>query len=137
MRLAKALGAFCTELLTPQCHHPNVVHSGQHCPDCGQGVVVQWIQTRCQRCETRRMPKKLANGSITPAEKHCRFCGEQHYRVIKKPHIERYELPLSLLSREVDTTERLAGDTRLSLGLKHYVNRPAQPFQSVIDVVVE
>lgn len=114
MSLSRAWQQFCQELFEPHCEHVNVHSHGEHCPDCGDRVQLLWAQVRCRDCGARRKPKPRANGShgnasgapvraLTP---YCRFCGSHQVRVVKKLHIERYELPYSVLSRETDYAEK-------------------------------
>lgn len=144
--IAKALSLFCHELgLVPspkyhKCQHGQVVHHGEHCPDCGDQVAVTWVQLRCLRCETRRTPKQLSNG-IQPADRHCRYCGETAVRTVEKQTIDRYELPLSVLVKHtLGQSIGVATNREPRNALRQYVSQPMPPVQTVsqvLDIVVE
>lgn len=146
MSIAKALSLFCRELgnvVSPKyhkCQHGQVVHHGEHCPDCGEPVAVTWVQLRCQRCETRRKPRYTGKG-IQPIDRHCRYCGETAVRTVEKQTIDRYELPLSVLVKytEGDPIGAITNRTPRQ-ALRRYISQPppaVQTVSQVLDVVVE
>lgn len=106
MSLSRAWQSFCQQLFEPYCEHANVHSHGEHCPDCGDRVQLLWTQVRCRDCGARRKPKAKSNGQTAALTSYCRFCGSHQIKVLKKHHIERHELPYSLLSRETDYSEQ-------------------------------
>lgn len=70
----------CNHLRTP-------VSEGKcYCPDCGRGILYQWVVIRCNACQSRRDSKTVFR-KIIPKERHCLFCGESAF------HCEYLESP--------------------------------------------
>lgn len=45
-----------------------------YCPDCGRGIVYQWVNLRCGGCQIRR-DSAYRLGRIVAADPFCRQCG--------------------------------------------------------------
>jgi DNA-directed RNA polymerase subunit RPC12/RpoP len=118
MSLSKAIQSFCHDLFEPHCEHSNVHSHGEHCPDCGDRIQLVWTQVRCRDCGARRRPKEKVSGAVGAVNPYCRFCGSHQIRLHKKHHIERHELPYSVLAREVDYQETSTGSVFRSKSAK-------------------
>jgi hypothetical protein len=63
----------CNHLRTP-------VREGKcFCPDCGRGVVFQWIVLRCRECRTRRESRYFLR-QVVPSHACCMQCGTENFR---------------------------------------------------------
>jgi uncharacterized protein (DUF983 family) len=64
------------------CTHPRIaVSEGKcYCPDCGQGLIYQWVLLRCQQCNGRRDSRYLLR-QVLPRYRHCLQCGEADWRL--------------------------------------------------------
>ncbi len=68
------VGLFCNHSRTP-------ASEGKcHCPDCGRGVVMQWVVLRCVGCNVRRDSRYMLR-RLVPADRCCTHCGESGYRL--------------------------------------------------------
>lgn len=70
----------CNHLRTP-------VNEGKcYCPDCGRGLVYQWVILRCGNCQSRLEGRTMLR-QVLPRQRCCSGCGEQAF------HLERLENP--------------------------------------------
>lgn len=64
----------CNHLRTP-------INEGQcYCPDCGQGLVYQWVVLRCTECRVRRESRYYLR-HVVPAQRCCVWCGHDAVQV--------------------------------------------------------
>ena len=63
------------------CNHANtLVHEGKcYCPDCGNGLIYQWVILRCCECQTRR-ESRYQFRQVVPVQRCCLSCGAQNVR---------------------------------------------------------
>jgi uncharacterized protein (DUF983 family) len=63
------------------CQHGRVsVNEGKcYCPDCGQGLIYQWVLLRCRRCRGRR-DSRIFLGGVLPSHRYCLQCGEPSWQ---------------------------------------------------------
>ena len=62
----------CNHLRTP-------INEGKcFCPDCGRGVIFQWVVLRCQTCRVR-VDSKFRFRQVIPAQPCCPQCGESAF----------------------------------------------------------
>ncbi len=63
------------------CNHTRTpVNEGKcFCPDCGRGILYQWVVLRCQDCESRR-ESRYQFRRLSPAERCCAQCGSPEWR---------------------------------------------------------
>lgn len=59
------------------CQHRNIpVHEGKcYCPDCGKGVVFEWVVIKCSGCHKKRPSQSLMN-RMYPSQRCCLLCGD-------------------------------------------------------------
>ncbi len=116
LSISKAFYAFYNELIQQDCAHlrVNISKSACFCPDCGYKVKLLWAQVKCRGCNSRRVPKKSFDGSVSPLHKYCRYCGAGDVRLVKKNKIESHELAYSVALKEVDYTEEKRNDKKIS-----------------------
>lgn len=63
----------CNHLRTP-------VNEGKcYCPDCGRGLIYQWVVIRCKQCQLR-LDARTVLRQVVPAQRCCAACGEQAFR---------------------------------------------------------
>ena len=64
------------------CTHPRIsVSEGKcYCPDCGQGLIYQWVLLRCGQCHGRRDSRYLLR-QILPRYRYCLQCGEAAWQL--------------------------------------------------------
>lgn len=48
------------------------------CPDCGQGVIFQWVVMRCESCN-HRADSRLLLRQLTPSQRCCANCGQASF----------------------------------------------------------
>jgi len=48
------------------------------CPDCGRGVIFQWVVIRCESCR-HRTDSRIALRQLVPERRCCANCGEQSF----------------------------------------------------------
>lgn len=107
-RLIRALGAFLRVWYrSGDCNHARVdITKGTcYCPDCGYKVKVTWNLLSCRRCNARRLPKASVFGPVQPKELFCKHCGYDQVQLIKKDHIEAYELPFAVSELQTEFDE--------------------------------
>lgn len=63
------------------CNHGRTpIHEGKcFCPDCGHGLIFQWVVLRCGQCNSRRNSRYFLR-QIVPVEHSCPKCGEESVR---------------------------------------------------------
>ena len=66
-----------TVLRAFRCRHVRAhwVQGKTFCPDCGNGLVFQWVLLRCVGCRQPR-PSLLTHGEVVPKARCCIDCGE-------------------------------------------------------------
>ena len=109
------------------CHHTRTpVHEGKcYCPDCGRGLIYQWIVLRCNACKTRR-DSVYRFRRIVPQQRCCPQCGENTWRV------ERLDSPLYYQLHKARLRVQLVDDAvpRQPFHWSHYqfekMERPSQ-----------
>lgn len=50
-----------------------------YCPDCGSGVIFEWVVLRCSGCNVRRDSRYFLR-RLVPVDRCCTRCGESAYR---------------------------------------------------------
>ena len=56
-------------------HWRTRIHEGKcYCPDCGRGLIFQWVVLRCNQCQGR-VDSRLWFGRISPVQRCCLRCG--------------------------------------------------------------
>jgi hypothetical protein len=78
-QLSMLLAALGTCLFA--CRHGRIsVNEGKcYCPDCGQGLIYQWVLLRCRRCRGRRESRTFL-GRVLPSYRYCLQCGEPSWQ---------------------------------------------------------
>ncbi len=75
--------------LSWKCRHPRMpIAEGQcYCPDCGEGVVFQWVSLRCAGCLHRRATQYSLR-RVFPKEAQCPACGTREVvqEMLESPH---------------------------------------------------
>lgn len=107
MDLYRALYTFYKSLVEQDCEHQRV-HFGQSapfCPDCGYKIKLLWVMVKCRHCDSKRIPRRMPDGKITPLHKYCRHCGASAFRLVKRESIDAYELLYGLSIKEIDYSE--------------------------------
>lgn len=62
----------CNHLRTP-------VNEGKcYCPDCGRGLIYQWVIIRCAQCRLR-LDGRTVLRQVAPARRCCAYCGERQF----------------------------------------------------------
>ena len=49
-----------------------------YCPDCGRGVIFQWVVMRCEACNYRA-ESHITLRQLTPSQRCCNNCGQQSF----------------------------------------------------------
>lgn len=63
----------CNHLRTP-------VNEGKcYCPDCGRGLIYQWVILRCAQCRLR-LDARTVLRQVVPAQRCCSYCGERVFQ---------------------------------------------------------
>src|SRR5688572_13412662 len=110
---------FCESLATTladvfSCHHPNIrLCEGKcYCPDCGQGLVFDWVVWRCDGCQCRR---EMVRGSwkIHVLQRFCPYCGSPDLtrQIIESPAF--YQLHYAYLQRRQNNPSYFWRDWRM------------------------
>ena len=75
------------------CQHRNIpVHEGKcYCPNCGKGVIFEWVVLECSGCHKRRKSHHLFN-RLVPAHRCCLDCGHDETNTIKLGNPWYYQL---------------------------------------------
>jgi hypothetical protein len=61
-------------------HWRTPVNEGKcYCPDCGQGVIFQWVVVRCTTCRVR-VDSRMLLRQVLPVRRCCPACGERAFR---------------------------------------------------------
>lgn len=61
-------------------HFRTPVNEGKcYCPDCGRGLIYQWVVVRCEVCH-QRMESRSFFRQVVPLQRCCAYCGEQGFR---------------------------------------------------------
>lgn len=64
---------FCNHARTP-------VNEGKcYCPDCGRGLIYQWVVIRCLQCQ-KRIESQTVLRQVLPACRCCPHCGESSFQ---------------------------------------------------------
>jgi hypothetical protein len=62
-------------------HWRTPVNEGKcYCPDCGRGVIYQWVIIRCQTCRVR-VDSHTVLRQVMPRHKCCPYCGENAFQL--------------------------------------------------------
>lgn len=99
MKFIQAIKAFMMVLAgAGGCEHRrvNLMEAPTYCQDCGYMVRIEWLMVQCRRCQSKRVPCKTFLGQIKPLQPYCRHCGYDGFRIVKKEHIDAYELMYAL-----------------------------------------
>jgi ribosomal protein S27AE len=67
-------------LLTCGHRHTPVAEGKCYCPDCGKGVIYQWVVVRCTTCRVR-VDSRILLRQIMPSSRCCPKCGEHSFQV--------------------------------------------------------
>lgn len=107
MSLVKAFYAFYRRLFEPECVHALVkpLAGGSICPECGYQVQIIWHLIRCRSCGSKRHTKRTPDNAVRPLYKYCQHCGGTDYQLVKREHIQVYEVPYAVCSKEVNYLE--------------------------------
>ena len=103
-------------------HTRTAVAEGKcYCPDCGRGIVYQWVNLRCGGCRIRR-ESAYRLGRIIPADPFCRQCGESavyaEYLENARPHqLHRAKLVMLVDSDYECFAERIRAWTQPSVSV--------------------
>lgn len=86
------------------CKHANtaVTEGKSFCPDCGCGVVFQWVNLRCSGCGVRR-DTAYCWGRILPTQAVCVRCGEGDVWPEYLENARPYQIHRARLVMHVDT----------------------------------
>lgn len=72
------------------CNHARTpVNEGKcFCPDCGRGLIYEWILLRCGICGVRLDSRQMLR-QVVPAQRCCAFCGEREvlWNVLEAPAV--------------------------------------------------
>lgn len=61
-------------------HAPLSPDEGKYyCPDCGRGLIYQWIVLRCATCNTR-LESRMGFHTLKPAKRFCPRCGNTGFQ---------------------------------------------------------
>lgn len=84
-----------------QCHHfQTPIREGKcYCPNCGEGLIYQWMVLRCNHCQARRPSRKIL-GQLVPQHRHCSQCGTQETTSITLSSPAYYQLDYAHLIRQ-------------------------------------
>jgi hypothetical protein len=91
------------------CAHTNArIDEGKcYCPDCGQGLIYQWVLLRCVGCRLRRESAAFLQ-NIAPMQRFCPDCGESRWRLEFLERPDYFQLHRAcLLLREEEGTHRI------------------------------
>ncbi len=74
-----------------------------YCPDCGRGVIFQWVVLRCQDCKQRIESQTLLR-QLIPAQRCCSQCGERsfYYQYLENPSYFQLQKARLMLREEAD-----------------------------------
>lgn len=77
-----------------RCRHVRAhwVQGKTYCPDCGNGLVFQWVLLRCLGCRQPR-PSVLQHGKVVPKTRCCIDCGEAKTSRELLPEPQYFQLP--------------------------------------------
>jgi hypothetical protein len=95
----KAVKAFLQVFLGhAACEHrqANPADGPAFCPECGYCVKLEWVFLHCRNCNAKRLPRPTLLAGIKPAQPFCRHCGHENYKIVRKDHIDAYELPYAV-----------------------------------------
>jgi len=82
------------------CKHTNapMVEGKTWCPDCGEGLLFEWVLFRCTCCDQKR-PGRYQFGKPVPQTRHCQGCGSAEYQTLVLENPEYFQLRHALLRK--------------------------------------
>lgn len=74
-----------------------------YCPDCGRGVIFQWVVMRCQACN-HRTESHITLRQLTPSQRCCINCGQQsfYYDYLDNPSYFQLNRARLIIREEAD-----------------------------------
>ena len=103
MRLLSTLGWILKCVFT--CNHGQTApREGKcYCPDCGRGLIFQWVVLRCQDCN-QRVESQTSLRQLIPAQRCCNQCGERsfYYHYLEAPSYFQLQKARLMLREEED-----------------------------------
>lgn len=74
-----------------------------YCPDCGRGVIFQWVVMRCEECNVR-MDSHTALRQLVPDQRCCPNCGERAfcYHYLEAPSYFQLQKARLMIREEAD-----------------------------------
>lgn len=74
-----------------------------YCPDCGRGVIFQWVVMRCEACNYRT-DSKISLRQLVPSQRCCANCGEQsfYYSYLDDPSYFQLHRARLIIREEAD-----------------------------------
>lgn len=120
---------YVVQLMT-RCQHVGIqAQEGKcFCPDCGQGVVFQWVVLRCQQCQAKR-PSQYVYGHILPTEPCCVHCGHRDVVEESLENARYYQLTHAQLVRLDEQDYQTQRDWTQTVSA--WVQQPNSPVQPV------
>jgi hypothetical protein len=91
------------------CRHTRVAmaEGTSYCPDCGCGVVYEWVTLRCNDCGRKRQGQYCYN-EVVPADRCCRHCGEHQVRKEVMDEPDYFQMQWALLELQADDYRQAA-----------------------------
>jgi uncharacterized protein (DUF983 family) len=91
------------------CNHARtVVNEGKcYCPDCGRGLIYQWVVLRCTACGSRRESGYLLR-QVIPRQRCCPHCGDSlwHLDILDSPSYFQLDQARLMVKEEVDYNQQ-------------------------------
>lgn len=81
-----------------QHHHAPMVEGKTWCPDCGEGLLFEWVVFKCACCDQKR-PGQYFFGQPKPQTRHCQGCGSTEYHTLVMDNPEYFQLRFALLRK--------------------------------------
>jgi hypothetical protein len=104
MELGSVLNKCFTFVLACRHGSTRVVEGKTFCPDCGVGVVYEWVILKCKGCRQKRAARYWFN-QVVPYQSCCSMCGE--VACIEETHasLQFYQLSHALLIKTIEEEE--------------------------------